>query len=343
MLTKEPLADTVEVVGALNAQTLVFRDAAGELHTLGKEFQADYVADEIVCFTGAAAHAVVQNVDLANQFIFELARQLDSSESYLFGDLTTSDKISLPENIRVFTPVTGSGSLIRLNYATANDLRAFGLENIFITKGVLTVKSLIGEGGGVSGAQLLPGPHRYEQVTFPVAAEESVVILKTEGDTVSPGDALARRVASRLIGDQLARNDDRVRLLRRQDVAALADLERKVIAAGGQARLDSVRYANDSDFYRRGYLGGTALEASKARWEKSRLGEARLYSFRALAAEKSAVEIRRLITENDRLREKQVVAERDRELRSPAAGILLDVRQVDRNGHKQLTFIVRRP
>src|SRR5258706_8162210 len=49
MLTKQPLEGKVEVVGALNPHTLVFRGPDRLLHTMGKDFQADFVVRTIIC------------------------------------------------------------------------------------------------------------------------------------------------------------------------------------------------------------------------------------------------------------------------------------------------------
>ncbi len=47
MLTKQPFTGTIEVVGALNPSTLIFKGVDGDLHTVGKDFEADYVAENI--------------------------------------------------------------------------------------------------------------------------------------------------------------------------------------------------------------------------------------------------------------------------------------------------------
>jgi len=57
MLTKRPLNGTLEIVGAFNPQTLIFKGHDKRLHTLGKDFQADYIAEKILCFKGSPAYA----------------------------------------------------------------------------------------------------------------------------------------------------------------------------------------------------------------------------------------------------------------------------------------------
>jgi hypothetical protein len=144
MLTKQPFAANVEVIGALNPSTLIFKGIDGDLHTLGKDFEADYVAENILCERAGPARSLVRSIDLSNQLLSQITTYIDTSvENYLFGDLSTNDKVSLPENIKIFSPITGGGGAIRLNYARYRDISTFNLEYVFITKGILTVKSIL--------------------------------------------------------------------------------------------------------------------------------------------------------------------------------------------------------
>jgi len=68
-ITKQPFSETVEIVGALNPHTLVFKGSDAGLHTIGKEFQADFVAENIVCFRGSAALSSLRNIDIRNQLL----------------------------------------------------------------------------------------------------------------------------------------------------------------------------------------------------------------------------------------------------------------------------------
>ena len=89
MFTKQPLNGTVEIVGALNAQTLVFKGPEGRLHTLGKEFAADYVAEAITCIRGKEARSFVRTLDLRNKLVADLTASMDTlAENYCFGDIT---------------------------------------------------------------------------------------------------------------------------------------------------------------------------------------------------------------------------------------------------------------
>ena len=143
MLTKQALTGTFEVVGALDPHTLVFKSPDGRLHTVGKSFEADYVAESIVCQKDRPCFASVRIMDMSNQLLAQLGALVDTSvENYFFGDIATMDKVSLPENIRLFSPITGSGGEIKLNFATLNDIREYNLEFVFVTKGMLTIKSI---------------------------------------------------------------------------------------------------------------------------------------------------------------------------------------------------------
>ena len=95
MFTKRPLTGTFEIVGALNPQTLIFKGQDARLHTLGKNFQADYVAEKILCQKGNPAFASIRNIDVSNQILVQMFSTIDTTaENYFFGDLLVVDKVA---------------------------------------------------------------------------------------------------------------------------------------------------------------------------------------------------------------------------------------------------------
>jgi len=103
-------------------------------------------------------------------------------EHYLFGDLSTSEKVSLPENVRMFSPVTGSGGTIKLNHARYRDIQTFNLEFVFISKGIVTVKSILpvdSQSGHPDPGPALPKLENFTQISLTLDPKESIQFLKS--------------------------------------------------------------------------------------------------------------------------------------------------------------------
>lgn len=343
-LTKQPLSGRVEVIGALNRSTLVFRGPEdGLLHTLGKEFQADYVVESILCTKGEEARSSIRIVDLSNQFLSSLSALVDSgAQGYFFGDLETSDKVSLPENIRMFTPVTGGGNLIRLNFADLGDIGAYHLENAFITKGILTIKS-ISAGPSVRGAEHeLPKPDAIVRMSVPINAADSLTLLKKRGEPVREGELLALRNPATMSGDLIDLDSQKIAGLKQQASAITADLDLKIANAGQAARIDSVDYEHDRELSGGNFVAAPVLDASRLRWNKDRQLLRGLLASRSLHMLETGLEIGRLRSHIAALKAKQASARILSEIRSTASGVLVDIRRIQSSGKSTLTFILRK-
>jgi len=346
MLTKQPFVGTVELIGALNPSTLIFKGVDGDLHTLGKDFEADFVAENILCERGAAARSFVRSIDLSNQLLSQITTYIDTSlENYLFGDLTTADKVSLPENIRMFSPITGGGGTIKLNFARYHDISTFNLEYVFITKGILTVKSILlgskSEGHPAPGLTL-PRLENFSQISFTLDPKESVEFYKSRGDTVREKELIARKNLAQFFQDQVGLNEGKIQALESQKASFLSEIEQKIANAEQTARIDSADHHQRSELSKDGFTSDRVLTLSRLKWQKSRTLLSQLIASRSSTLSKFIIEIRRLILTNRQLRAKAKGAETQSEVRSTANGLLMDIRQIPHNNRTQVTFIIKR-
>ena len=344
MLTKESLTGRFEVVGALNPRTLIFKGTDGMLHTLGKDFQADYVAEDIVCEKGASAYSKVNNIDLSNQLLSQITSYIDTSiENYFFGDLSTSDKISLPENIKLFSPVSGSSTAIKFNYATYDDIREYNLEYAFITKGIITVKSILRKGSETYQSSETPSHHEnYAQFSLTINAKETITFLKEKGDTVREKEVIARRDLAQFFEEQINLNDDKIQILVNQESASLLDINQKISAAEQSVKIDSVEHGNNLELTKGGFVTKAVLDISRLKLQKDKRVLSELVSSRNATVDKTSHEIRKLRLSIQQLRAKQRAAEMQADIRSTATGVLVDVRQHQQNNKLQITFIIKR-
>ncbi len=346
MLTKQPFNGTVELIGALNPSTLIFKGVDGDLHTLGKDFEADYVAQNILCEKGEPARSFVRSIDLSNQLLIQITTYIDTSvENYLFGDLSTADRVSLPENIRIFSPVTGGGGTIKFNYARYHDICTFNLEYVFITKGILTVKSILPGKGQESHSPVgltLPKLENFTQISFTLDPKESVVFYKSRGDTVREKELIARKNLAQFFQDQIGLNQERIQSLESQKVSFLSDIDQKIANAEQAAKIDSTEHTHRTELSRDGFTSDRVLKLSELKWQKSKTQLSQLNSSTSATSSKITLEIRRLTLANRQLRAKAKAAETQSEILSTVNGLLMDIRQVPHNNKTQVTFIIKR-
>jgi membrane-bound metal-dependent hydrolase YbcI (DUF457 family) len=345
MLTKQPLQGRVEIVGALNPHTLVFRGPDRALHTMGKDFQADFVVRNILCEQGSAARPRIRNLDVSGRLLAEVISSLDTAaENYLFGDLTTSDRVSLPENIKVFTPVSGSAGLIRFNYATCDDIRAFDLEHVFVAKGVLTIKTIPPDGSGSS--QTTSGENRefeyYDRVALLLEPKDSIIVLKRVGDTLRENEVFGRKEVVKFFREQKGLLEEKVRALKEREDAAVADLRQRIHDAEFAIRADSEEVRHTEELLRGGFISPALLPESQGKWLRNKRYHAELVSSKEIAAARYAVEARALLLALKEIDARTSEAERASQVRSSVNGILIDIRRLPRDGKTEVVFIIKR-
>jgi inner membrane protein len=345
-MTRNPLEGMFEIVGALNPSTLIFKGPEGELHTLGKEFEADYVVEDILCEKGSPARSVVRSIDLSNQLLSQIVSYVDTSlEHYLFGDLSTSERVSLPENVKIFSPVTGSGGTIELNHARYRDIQMFSLEFAFISKGILTVKSILpaeSHPGYSASSPALLKLENFTHISLTLDPKESIEFFKSRGDTVKEKELIGRKNLAHFYQDQITLNERRIQSLEQQTSSDLSDLDQRITTAEQATKLDSMEHLQLAELSLGGFIPGRIVKNSELKWRKSRTALSQLIATRASTASKSSLEIRKLHLTNRQLTTKANAAEKQSEIRSTVSGILIDIRQVPRNNKTQVTFIIKR-
>lgn len=346
MLTKQPLIGTFEIVGALGPTTLVFKSPDRRLHTLGESFKADYVAESVVCQKNRPSYASVRTIDMSNRLLAQLEAQVDTSiENYFFGDIATMDKVSLPENIRLFSPVTGSGGDIKFNFATLNDIREYNLELAFVTKGMLTIKSISPfppSGNPAYGGPALPKFENYAQLSYLIEPADSLTLFMHKGDTLRKGDLLAIKTTPAFFDRQLALNDERLASLDSLQTATLDDFDRRISTAEMTASLDSAEYRQNLALVNNGFYSEGLLGSSDLKWQKAKHALQKLLSARAAFSRKMDLDVARLHLLDSQLHARSRGARLESEIRSPFAGVLLETRQMPQDNKFRLVFIIRR-
>jgi len=346
MLTKQPFKSTCEIVGALNPHTLVFKSPDGRLHTVGKSFEADYVAESIICQKDRPSCATVRIVDMSNQLLAQLGALVDTSvENYFFGDVATLDRVSLPENIRLFSPITGSGGEIKLNFATLGDIREYNLEFVYVTKGMLTIKSITSftpDRESASPALTLPRLDNFAQLSYIIDPKDSVRIVGQKGDTIRHGDLLAVKLAPDFFEEQLVLSDEKLSALTSQAAGVREDFGRRKVAAGLELARDSAGYQHMLTLVKSGFASPGVLYGSELKWRKGKDALSGLLGAEAAMERRYLLDIARLHMIESQLRAKARAARLQADIRSPIDGVLLEIRQLPHDNKTRLVFIIRR-
>jgi hypothetical protein len=285
-------------------------------------------------------------VDASDQILSQVLAVADTStENYFFGDLFTADRVSLPENIRVFTPVMGGGGAIRLNFATLEDIRNYNLEYVYVTKGILTVKSISMAGkreAKDSAGSSVPGMQKFDQVSILLGPKESLTVLREKGDSVVDGQVLAMKDVDQFIFGEIGVDSEKILALMHQQETDSSDFAQKLLAAEEAVGIESTSHAHDLELFRNHYLSQPAIDESELRLNKERRLMSALVEGRSSHSRTRAIEIQTLWLRITELETKARSTRLLSELRSPVRGIIVDIRRIPREGKTMVTFIIRR-
>ena len=344
LLTKEHIKGEFEVIGSLDEETLVFEGPDGQAHTLGKEYRASYKAEEILCHPGQPVETVIRSLDMSNQPLGQVRLYLDSAgEHHLFGILWTDDQVSIPRDAREFAPVLNMAGSLRFNYATLRDIDRYAIDRVHITRGILTVRTLIPRPPGGNDAARPSasdiGPVSYSQVRF--EATDRVRILVRVGDTVSVGTLLALRESGSGLDEQRALLLVRLASLDREYEVRASDLRSRIQKADNELRRDSLSLQHSRRLRDEAFSSGAGEEKIVAALQAGRARRTALLALIVSQGKKHRLQELKLRTEVGRIDEQSRPEPGRDEIRSTAAGTITDIRQQVFKSKTQYSFIVR--
>ena len=345
LLTRESIAGRFEIVGALNDHTLLFKGGEGELHSLGREYQAEFAAERVVCYRGEAARTRVRVIDMSNQPLSSLQAYLDPRwENQLFGSLGTRDQVSLPQHARPFESVSSFNGVLSFQYATLEEIHLYRLENVFVDKGVLTVRTVMpvaAESLSAMSAELDSTTSGYAAHTLAFGAGEWIRQAVRVGDTVRPGQLLASVDDGGISVLREEADRDRKEVRAGEQQSQLDNLDRRIIGAQENLRRDSLACAQASRLQQEGFASSTVPLTALARFSASRRTLEGLLRRRAQLLERWLAR-HEIGTLDSLLRHRRGERARARnEICAGCTGIVVDIRRAERAGRSHLTILVR--
>jgi hypothetical protein len=318
----------------------------GELHSLGREYEAEYAAENVVCYRGAAARTVVRTIDMASQPLATLQQYLDPRwENQLFGSLTTRDPVSLPENARAFQSISVTGGMVSLKFATPEELTLHNLHSVFVERGFLTVRTVIplaAESLSVVAGPVDSTTPGYVSRVLACRKGEFVRQFVHSGDSVRPRMLLAcvddRGVASL----RLEMEDDRERILVAENRSRLSVLDRQISAHLRRRALDSMNWRRMRRLASEGFALSHDVADSIRSFVQDSLHLQDLIQRRRILRKWFQHRLMKQDLDSLQMRQRMEQQRIEREVRSTVHGVVVDIRRTDRSGREYLTFIIRK-
>jgi inner membrane protein len=338
LLTKEQLNGTFEILGALDDHTLLFKGKDRKPHTVGKEYHAEFVAEDVLCFKDVPVTTSIRTIEMANQTLGLLVNYVQPDRGTLFfGTVRTKDKVALPPDDREFSPLKGTATHLVCNYASLDDIEQLGLNNILVEQGTLIARSLVPVRNRDSAFTHVRSP--FTEVSFLATTAYRVRFVARIGDTVACGRTLATVALAAPIEAEIQLHHEQIQSLKNELVQKLLELHVKTEKKAREVRRDSVTAQKQNELREKGFSkqGGSIQTV-----QSSERGLQALQSSEALVREKYALKIQKHNTDILRLQAKQNALPRGESvLRSTVDGVVYDIRQKAEGTKRRITFIIK--
>jgi len=346
LLTKHRIHGTFEVIGALNDRTLVFRGTDGKLHTLGKEYDAEYAVTNAICRKGEPAQVQVRECVLANVPLGTVLPPEQDTDVRLFGAVQTEDRIDLPAHDGRFAPLAATAGTLKLNFATPAQVRHMGLDRLFVTSGSVTLRSIVsrnpaGQAGGMRRRDSVNAPI-FERLVLESTPGGQLEVPAHEGDVVKERTLLARRLGANLFAEDRLVNLQKIAALEEEHHSRERELAESIRKAAEAAVGDSTEVRNKSDLNARGFLTSDVVDAARVKLKRSSAAVVLLRQSQNVFAQAYSARLAALHREALLIDDRERVERERNELRAPWSGVIVSVRQHQKGDKTVVAVVLRR-
>ena len=338
IFTKQSIMGRYEVVGALDPRTLLFRETSGELHSLGREHEAEYTAESAVCYRGEPVRTIVNSVELENQPLAALAGAIDSGlRTYMFGELLTREPVEAGGTSILFEPVTGSGHTLRLRYAALSDIGRSGLPDVLVVHGRITLRTTVPLGLDIPGGPAYPdsvGGFVLMTLEYPLGT--ALEMFSVIGDTVTPGQLLAETRSDTL--ERLKNDLEKAKRAAALDAqqSELASLRLQSTAIREALHADSIELRRLVTLLQEGFTSANRIREVETKWQATKERQRLLDQRRGILQRKLRIRSR-----DYALRPLEEPVDGTGTLRSEISAIVQDIRRSVKGKTVELMFVLK--
>ncbi|HEY6190687.1 MAG TPA: hypothetical protein VI215_00005, partial [Bacteroidota bacterium] len=215
---------------------------------------------------------------------------------------------------------------------------------VLVTKGVLTIKTILANGSGEpdSGSGIHSRPESYSRVVSLIDPKDSVLLLKRPGDTLREKEIIGRIDRARFFNEQKDLLEQKLSAARERSHDLSVDFQRRISDAEQAVKVDSAEYGQSEELLRNGFISQELFRVSQLKWLRNKRVASELVSSKDAEAAKSRLEMATLSLAIKETGAKATAAERESEIRSPVHGLLADIRRLPRDRKTEVVFIIKR-
>jgi inner membrane protein len=196
LLTQEHFEGKYEVLGSIGESTLIIRKD-GELYTLGPTRDCNFYPIKVRIKEGKRVNIVTQEIDMSGRLIGDIRFFVDPKrEQYLYGALNVEGDPKLMYKHRCYNTIFKKRDYIMLNIASWEDIKEAKIEDIYVTNGKITIKTLLPEGEVFETKDMIRAAierRNYQKmVTVSFHIQSFNDLLVEEKDRIRVGQVLAR-------------------------------------------------------------------------------------------------------------------------------------------------------
>jgi hypothetical protein len=264
----------------------------------------------------------------------------------LFGLLNSNEPVAIPQETREFLTIAGTGSTLRFHFASYEDIRRLNLENVYISRGILTIRTLISS--NVHQKPLVPPADSslafgsFHSISVEVDSRETIEFQCGVGDTLTPNEVIARKTLPRFYRQQIDLNIQKIAALRRESDAKTAGLVQRLKEKALQSAKDSLKFKQQQDLQRNGFTTDESVARAQKVFKVSHSELASLLKSLRTIEDKTDLQIGKLQVQNEQLTAKEALAQAQSIIKSNVAGVVVDIRKLHGKKKTGVTFIIRK-
>jgi inner membrane protein len=196
-LTNKKIQETFMVVGRISKNVLIIETKDKKLKTIGDYEENNFRPIKVRIQKGLPVNYIIQKMELNYCQLSTLKEYLNPKyEQRIFGTINLINKINLFDTPEYYNPIRISGQNLTLNYATYADIKQNGLENEYLTKADIMIKTTLKNGEEYNNKQQVVVPNGEQQkyhnkYDIMLTIEDQAEIIIKPNEQIEKGQIIA--------------------------------------------------------------------------------------------------------------------------------------------------------